>query len=251
MPHYVAISEYLFVGSLLSGGVKSPNTFLIFKRIIDIVTSLTLLPIILILCAVALVLNPFFNRGKLFYTQKRVGKNNNIFQIYKLRTMQGGSADTKFATEENSRITSLGRFMRDIHVDELPQIVNVLIGDMSLIGPRPERPEIFQNYAQSIQGFAKRQSVCPGISGLAQLRYGYTDCRVGAKHKLKWDLEYIRHQGFALDTQIYLWTFAYVFPRIGRRLLSVIKLNRNGYLKNIHSIFILLGTETFSFTLLL
>ena len=228
VPRDTAISEYLFEEQFLVESTKPSFGFAVFKRAIDIITSLILLPIIVVICALALILNPFLNRGKLFYTQKRIGKNNTIFRIYKLRTMQGGSEDTKFATEEKSRITPLGKFMRDIHVDELPQIVNVLLGDMSLIGPRPEQPEFFQNYAQSIQGFTQRQTVRPGLSGLAQLRYGYTDCPVGAKRKLKWDLEYIRHQGFALETQIYLRTFVYVFPRIGKRLLGLVKPNRNG-----------------------
>jgi len=228
VPRDTAVSEHLFEEQFIIEFTERSFGFMFFKRSIDIVTSLILLPIIVAVCALALILNPFLNRGKLFYTQKRIGKNNTVFRIYKLRTMQGGSDDTKFATAESARITPLGRFMRDIHVDELPQIVNVLIGDMSLIGPRPEQPAFFQKYAQSIQGFSQRQTVRPGVSGLAQLRYGYTDCPVGAKRKLKWDLEYIRHQGFALEIQIYLRTFVYVFPRIGKRLLGLLKIKRNG-----------------------
>ena len=118
--------------------------------------------------------------------------------------------------------------MRDIHIDELPQILNVLLGDMSLIGPRPEQPAFFQNYTQSIEGFALRQSVRPGVSGLAQIRYGYTDCHVGAQRKLKWDLEYIQDQGFRTEARIYLRTYTYVFPRIGKRLITLVKPDRNG-----------------------
>ncbi len=228
MPRDTTISKHLYKEQYLEAPPKASVAFLIYKRTIDFVTSLILLPIIVVICALVLILNPFLNRGKLFYTQERVGKNNTVFLMYKFRTMRGGTESTKFATEEKVRITPLGRFMRDIHVDELPQIVNVLIGDMSLIGPRPEQPEFFQNYALSIQGFVRRQSVRPGISGLAQIRYGYTDSSVGAKRKLKWDLEYIKNQGFSLETKIYFRTFAYVFPRIGKRLLGLAKLNRNG-----------------------
>lgn len=207
---------------------KASVSFKIYKRTVDIVTSLFLLPIVVAVCTIALILNLFLNRGKLFYSQERIGKNNIVFRMYKLRTMQGSTENTRFATDEKSRITPLGKFMRDIHVDELPQVINVLFGDMSLIGPRPEQLEFFQNYAISINGFSQRQSVRPGISGLAQIQYGYTDSFVGAKCKLKWDLEYIRKQGFALETKIYLRTFSYVFPRIGKRLLDLVKLNRNG-----------------------
>ena len=228
MPSDVTILEHLFEEQPIVESRKLSFGFTFFKRTVDIVTSLILLPIIVVICALALILNPILNRGKLFYTQNRVGKNNTVFRIYKLRTMQGGAESTKFATEEKSRITPLGRFMRNIHVDELPQIVNVLIGDMSLIGPRPEQPEFFQNYVQNIEGFSRRQSVRPGVSGLAQLCYGYTDSPVGARRKLKWDLEYIHHQGFFLETQIYLRTFVYIFFRIGKCLLDMIKPTKKG-----------------------
>jgi lipopolysaccharide/colanic/teichoic acid biosynthesis glycosyltransferase len=196
---------------------KPSAAFLFYKRLFDIITALILLPILAVICGIALTMNPFLNRGRLFYVQDRVGKNNDVFQIYKLRTMQTECVG------DNKKITRLGRFMRDIHIDELPQIINVLLGDMSLIGPRPEQLESFHDYAESIQNFSERLSVRPGISGLAQLRYGHTNCHVGAQRKLKWDLEYIRHQGFGMDSKIYLRTYAYVFPRIGKCLIGLVK----------------------------
>jgi lipopolysaccharide/colanic/teichoic acid biosynthesis glycosyltransferase len=230
MPRDSSDLEFFYDQQLYHNMSKPSTGFLIYKRTVDVVTSLILLPIMAVICLVVLLLNPFFNRGKLFYSQPRIGKNNKVFQIYKLRTMQSkrDCENPKFATEEDARITPLGRFMRDIHIDELPQVVNVLLGDMSLIGPRPEQPEFFQRYAQSIQGFSMRQSVRPGISGLAQIRWGYTDCHVGARNKLKWDLEYIQRQGFGLEGQIYLKTYGYIFPRIGKQLLALIKPARNG-----------------------
>lgn len=110
--------------------------------------------------------------------------------------------------------------MRGTHIDELPQILNVLRGEMSLIGPRPEQLEFFYNYARSISGFTLRQTVRPGISGLAQLRCGYTDCNVGAQRKLKWDIEYIQRQSFKLEMYIFLKTLIYLFPRIPKRLFT-------------------------------
>jgi lipopolysaccharide/colanic/teichoic acid biosynthesis glycosyltransferase len=213
----IAIHKTTLDYQLFKSSVHTSNAFLFYKRTFDIITSLMLLPILVVICLIAVFLNAFFNRGALFFTQDRVGINNQVFKIYKLRTMQGSYESG------NSGITSLGQFMRDIHIDELPQIINVLIGDMSLIGPRPEQPVFFQNYAASIQNFALRQSVRPGISGLAQLYYGYTDCPIGAQKKLKWDLEYIKRQGFAMDSHIYLRTYAYVFPRISKRLIGLIK----------------------------
>jgi lipopolysaccharide/colanic/teichoic acid biosynthesis glycosyltransferase len=225
MPQDTANPEYVCQEQSIVVPPKPSFVFVVFKHTIDIITSLILLPITIAVCILVLILNPFLNRGTLFYTQERVGKNNRVFKIYKLRTMLGESEKPKFGTEESSRITPLGKFMRDIHIDELPQIVNVLFGDMSLIGPRPEQLEFFQKYVHSIQGFVHRQSVRPGVSGLAQLHYGYTDTPMGAKNKLKWDLEYIRHQGFALEIQIYLRTFEYIFPRIGRHLIGLGKSN--------------------------
>lgn len=228
MPRDSTISDFSLDERQLKNTPQASVGFRFYKRSIDISTSLILLPILAIICFLALILYPFLNSGRLFYVQTRVGKNNVEFQIFKFRTIQNEVGKTKFATKENARITPLGKFMRDIHVDELPQIVNVLLGDMSLIGPRPEQSEFFQKYVQSIQGFTIRQSVRPGISGLAQLRYGYTDCTVGARRKLKWDLEYIRCQGFGLESMIYLQTFVYVFQRIGRRLINLIKPNVKG-----------------------
>lgn len=217
MQYDIAIQKTALDHQFFKNPVHNSTVFLFYKRAFDIITSLMLLPVLVAICIIAAVLNAFFNRGTLFFTQDRVGINNQVFQIYKLRTMQGSSE------AGNSRITSLGQFMRDIHIDELPQIINVLIGDMSLIGPRPEQPVFFKNYAASIQNFALRQSVRPGISGLAQLYYGYTDCPIGAQKKLKWDLEYIRRQGFGMDSHIYLRTYSYVFPRISKRLIGLVK----------------------------
>jgi len=228
VPRDTTISELTSNQPFFKNATNPSTVFSIYKRTIDILTSLILLPIVAIICLIALILNPFLNRGKLFYAQERVGKNNTLFRMYKLRTMQYRTKDAKFATEESARITPLGRFMRDIHIDELPQILNVLLGDMSLIGPRPEQPAFFQNYAQSIEGFTLRQSVRPGVSGLAQIRYGYTDCHVGAQRKLKSDLEYIQHQGFHTEARIYLRTYTYVFSRIGKRLITLVKPGRNG-----------------------
>jgi len=203
-------------------GIFLPN-FAVLKLVFDIAISLLLLPVLFFVCLITMILNPIFNPGKLFYTQDRVGKDKNIFKIYKLRTMSGNTESTKLATDETTRITPLGKFMRDIHVDELPQILNVLLGDMSLIGPRPEQIVFFKEYVKNIQGFDLRQSIRPGISGLAQLRYGYTDCPVGARQKLEWDITYINQLGFAQEADIFLQTARYVFRCTLKALIQLKK----------------------------
>ncbi|MFK5996553.1 MAG: sugar transferase [Rhodobacterales bacterium] len=214
-----AVTSHIKTGN---PGIVS-SFFVVFKFAFDIAISLLLLPALFFVCLITMILNPTLNPGKLFYTQDRVGKDTNVFKIYKLRTMSGNIENTKFATDETARITALGKFMRDIHVDELPQILNVLLGDMSLIGPRPEQIEFFKEYAKNIQGFDLRQSIRPGISGLAQLRYGYTDCPVGARQKLKWDITYINQLGFAQEADILLQTTRYVFQRIMKALIQLKK----------------------------
>lgn len=227
MPEDYSVNEAV-LDSRISIAPTPPSVgFSVFKRSVDIFTSLMLFPAFLVVCLIVSILNPFLNRGILLYTQQRVGKNNELFKVYKLRTMQGRSENAKFATDERARIGLFGQFLRHIHVDELPQIINVLIGEMSLIGPRPEQPEFFEDYSNTIQGFGVRQTIRPGISGLAQLRCGYTNDHVGARHKLKWDLEYIHNLGFRLECYIYFQTYMYVFARITKRVTGLVMGNIN------------------------
>lgn len=202
--------------------VNTSRLFLTFKRTVDILTALTLLPVLGVVGLIVWVLNLFFNRGPLFYSQSRVGKSGQTFRILKFRTMIGKNELSKFATDEDCRITPFGRFLRDIHFDELPQIINILRGEMSLIGPRPEQLSFFERYSNSIDNFALRQTVRPGISGLAQLRSGYADNEVSARRKLRWDLEYIQKQGFRIEAYIYLKTMAYLSVATAKQMWSSI-----------------------------
>lgn len=195
-------------------GSASP-AFFVAKRVIDVCVSLALLPLLAIFAA-ALSLNRVFDKGSLIFSQDRVGEKGRIFRIYKFRTMtsQGEKGPARFAPQEQDRISWLGGFLRSTRIDELPQIVNVLKGEMSLVGPRPEQVEFYRMYEHSIPGYARRQIVRPGITGLAQLKYGYTSDEAGTTRKLKWDLEYIKSQGFIMEGYIIVLTCFFILGRL-------------------------------------
>lgn len=159
------------------------------------------------------------SRGPVFYTQERVGQNGRVFKIFKFRTMR---ADAEVSTgpvwcsgEGDPRITSLGRFLRQTHLDELPQLINVIRGDMSLIGPRPERPEFVSELAKRIPDYERRLSVRPGITGLAQIRAGYDRSLRDVRRKVKLDCLYIRRMCWWVDFMIITGTLVNVLK--GRR----------------------------------
>lgn len=184
------------------------------KRSFDLVITVPLVFCFLFSLFWVVLLNPFFNRGSVFFTQRRVGMNGKTFKILKFRTMVGGSNVAKFQNEESRRITGFGEFLRRTRIDELPQIWNVFAGDMSLIGPRPEQPKFVDEYIERIPNYAQRLAVRPGISGLAQLRYGYTSDVAGTGRKLRWDLEYISKMSLRLDLVILAETARIVFGRM-------------------------------------
>lgn len=184
------------------------------KRLIDIISSLILSPLVLF-CAILLwFLNIFLNPGPLLYSQTRFGKDMKTFQIFKFRTMVGDSDDSKFAPDEAHRITKLGVFLRHTHIDELPQFFNVLIGNMSILGPRPEQRKFVEEYLASIPNYKYRHIIRPGISGLAQVEYGYASNSNAAKVKLKYDLYYIKTASFSTEVYIILKTLKNVSKKI-------------------------------------
>ncbi|MBV1863456.1 MAG: sugar transferase [Rhodobacteraceae bacterium] len=196
--------------------IHSPPSrlFLIAKRMIDLGFAIMLLPVLGVISVLLLLVNRQFNPGPLFFDQERVGKDQQMFRIVKFRTMAGTCDECRFADTETDRINQVGRFLRRTRIDELPQILNVLIGQMSMVGPRPEQVEFYNLYVAEIPGYALRQHVRPGITGLAQLKYGYTSDVVGTARKLKWDLEYIRRMGFAIEGYIIWQTLLFVFQRL-------------------------------------
>ncbi len=176
-----------------------------WKRIADVVFALIgLLFFIPILPFLALAIL-FESRGPVFYKQTRVGKGGAHFQIYKLRTMRNDAENgtgAQWATKNDSRITRMGKFLRKTRLDELPQLFNMLRGDMSLIGPRPERPEFVDQLSEDIPYYRARLAVKPGLTGWAQVRFRYGNTSEDALRKLQYDLYYIRHQSLLLDIVI-------------------------------------------------
>lgn len=189
-------------------------SFRFFKRSVDILISVMLLPVLAILYVFLFIVNRFYNPGEVLFTQERVGKKGVCFNLYKFRSMIGTNSDPRFATQETMRINRLGAFMRDCRIDEVPQIINVLKGEMSIIGPRPEQVSFYKNYEKGINGYGRRQNVLPGITGLAQLKYGYTADEAGTARKLKWDIEYINRQNMRLEIYIILQTTYFVVGRL-------------------------------------
>ena len=174
------------------------------KRLFDVLMSVLLLPVLGVVALLLLIVNPALNPGPLFFQQSRVGQHGRHFAILKFRTMRTADVTTRFADSEADRIRPFGRQLRRYRIDELPQIINVIKSEMSLIGPRPEQPDFARHYQEAIPGYALRHMIRPGLSGLAQVTQGYTSDTGGTQRKLSLDLRYIRDCGFRLESYI-LW----------------------------------------------
>lgn len=189
----------------------------IYKRVLDIVSSLLGLIIGLPIILIIAVLIKIDDKGPIFYTQERLGKDEKKFLVYKIRSMRvdaekyGGA---QWAQKDDPRITKIGKFIRKTRIDEIPQLFNILKGDMSLIGPRPERPELTYEFNKEIPGFIDRLCIKPGLTGLAQVNGGYD---ISPKDKLKWDMIYIKNRSICIDIKIILKTVGVVFTGDGAR----------------------------------
>ena len=189
------------------------------KRLADILLSAVGLVVLALLIPLVALANAIFSRGPLFYRQVRVGRGGKNFAVVKFRTMrpdaeQGTGA--VWAKAGDSRITPAGRWLRKARLDEVPQLVNVLRGEMSLIGPRPERPEFMDELARQIPFYRARLAVKPGLTGWAQVRFGYGNSVDDARTKLEYDLYYVRHASFYLDALIVLKTIGVVLKLQGK-----------------------------------
>lgn len=162
------------------------------------------------LIAILILLVRVTSKGPGLYRQVRVGKDGRIFVMYKLRSMvidaEAGSGPVWTQSEGDPRITTLGRFLRKSHLDELPQLVNVVRGEMALFGPRPERPELVHVLADNVPGYLDRLAVKPGITGLAQINLPPDTDLESVRRKLFLDSEYIREASFWLEMRMFLWT---------------------------------------------
>jgi exopolysaccharide biosynthesis polyprenyl glycosylphosphotransferase len=184
--------------------------YLFFHRILDLLFSLIGLAFGLVLFPIILVGNLFANKGPLFYTQIRVGRNGNHFKIYKLRSMvtDAEKDGAQFASKQDSRVTKFGRFLRKSRFDEIPQFINVILGDMSVIGPRPERPVFVKELSERIAFYEVRHLVKPGVTGWAQVNAKYGASEEDALEKLQYDLYYIKHRSLFLDISIVVKTLS-------------------------------------------
>ena len=184
--------------------------YLLFVRFFEIVIALTGIAVGMFLLPFIFVGNAFANKGNLFYTQIRVGKNGEEFRILKFRTMvkNAEAAGAVFATTNDSRITPFGKFLRKSRIDEFPQFVNILLGQMAVIGPRPERPVFVNEIAEVMPFYQTRHVVKPGLTGWAQVNYSYGDSIDDSLIKLQYDLYYIKHRSIFLDINIMIKTIS-------------------------------------------
>lgn len=187
-----------------------------FKRIFEVIFSIALLIFmlpVLILTAIAIKLE---SPGSIFYKQERCGLRGKTFSVIKLRSMRNDAEKNgpQWAAKNDARVTNVGKFIRKTRIDEIPQIINVLNGDMSLIGPRPERPIFTEQFDKDIPGFKKRLLVKPGLTGWAQVNGGY---EATPAEKLELDLYYIRNQSLSLDMNILFRTVWVVLSGSGAR----------------------------------
>jgi lipopolysaccharide/colanic/teichoic acid biosynthesis glycosyltransferase len=189
---------------------------------LDYTVALVFFPFALILVALASLAVKLTSPGPVFYTQTRVGLNGRLFRIVKIRTMRHNCelvTGIQWAKKNDTRVTLVGKFLRLTHIDELPQLWNVLRGEMSLVGPRPERPEVIhaKSLERLVPGYSHRLNVKPGVTGLAQVQLPADTDITSVRRKVAYDLYYVQNQGLLLDLRL---LFATIFkPLIGPKWL--------------------------------
>ena len=197
-----------------------PTFYDVFKRALDIVGAATLFILLAPLMAIIVLAIRLNSRGPVIFTQRRLTFGGQVFTMFKFRTMKiNAESDTGavWASMADPRVTRVGRYLRMWRLDELPQLINVLRGEMSLIGPRPERPEIATNLSRDLPSFNHRLAVKAGITGLAQTATGYASSVETYRKKLAWDILYVRRRCLLLDLRIALKTVVVVLTGSGSR----------------------------------
>ncbi|MBT2725207.1 MULTISPECIES: sugar transferase [unclassified Bacillus (in: firmicutes)] len=213
---YNIYQDYLTVPASNLTLSKNVEHYLYLKRVYDIflatVGLFIGLPVVVLFTILIVIETP----GSPFYVQERIGKNGKRFKMVKLRSMRmdAEKEGAKWAEVNDPRITKVGALIRKTRIDELPQLVSVLKGDMSIVGPRPERPFFTAKFNKEIKGFENRLLVKPGLTGLAQVSGGYD---ISPREKLKYDLEYIQNLTFSLEVKIILKTFKVILTGEGAR----------------------------------
>lgn len=213
IPIYAA-REIWFLDNFNRGPTKGYH---ILKRLLDLLTVVVLAPIALLLGIITAVLVRLSGPGPVVFRQTRVGRNEQPFTLYKFRSMVADAEKhgAQWASRRDPRVTPIGRVLRAIRMDELPQLLNVLRGDMSIIGPRPERPEFVSQLSQTIPHYHLRHLVRPGLTGWAQVKFRYGSSAEDAAVKLTYDLYYVKNMSIVLDGKIVLKTILTVVSRQG------------------------------------
>jgi lipopolysaccharide/colanic/teichoic acid biosynthesis glycosyltransferase len=209
VPDYHEFDEFGRDASPLGSLAHKSLGYRVGKRVFDLgFTTILLLPATIIVGFCLLALNPFYNPGPLFYRQKRMGRDCVPFRALKFRSMTTIGRVKRGPDDplETHRITPLGGFLRRSRFDELPQILNVYRGEMSLIGPRPDALRYAHHYMRLIPGYRERHVVRPGISGLSQIELGYAEALNATRRKTESDIDYIKRASFALDLWIFVQT---------------------------------------------
>ena len=219
--------------------------YLPIKWIGEYLVALVLFLIAIPILIIAGVIIKTTSKGPVFYLQSRVGRGGKVFRVIKLRTMiddaevQTGAV---WSTKDDPRITPIGRFLRDTHIDEFPQLINVLLGQMALVGPRPERPEFVAELEWKITGYTERSNVRPGITGLAQLKLPADTDLESVRRKQLFDLYYITHISAWLDLRILGGTAWLLLCALGRGASAVFALPQSA--KVISSAETIVGTDS-------
>jgi len=212
----------MLFGSGILGMVVSfvRKTYCIVKRAFDIVASVFGIVLLSPLFLLTAILIKCTSHGPILFSQTRVGKDGRLFEIYKFRTMRVDAEKETgpvWAADNDSRLIPVGRFLRKAHIDEIPQFINILKGEMSLIGPRPERPVFVQKFTEEITDYQKRLAVKPGLTGLAQVWHRYDETIQDVRKKIKYDILYIKKLCLWTDLRILLRTVRVVFTGEGAR----------------------------------
>ena len=199
------------------GALLPSRQYLVVRRVVELVLTVAALPLLILVLGVIGAIVRYDSPGPVFFVQSRVGRRRRVFSMIKFRTMYHGVQGPSFTKTGDPRITRVGHFLRRCRLDELPQIFNILRGEMSWVGPRPEALSLEKGYVRDIEHFALRGIVRPGLTGWAQINQGYAHEADAMRSKLEYDLYYLKHCSLWLDLVIVLRTFAVVFRGTGAR----------------------------------
>lgn len=198
------------------GEIKKKPLYDFFKRFFDFFLSLIAIIILIVPMIIVGIIVKCTSKGPAIYKQKRLTKNGKPFYLYKFRSMRVDAEKdgAQWAKENDTRVTKFGKFMRKCRLDELPQLFNILVGHMSIVGPRPERPEFYEEFETYIHGFNQRLKVKCGLTGYAQIHGGYD---ITPQDKVELDIHYIKNRSLWMDIKIIFGTIGVIFSHKGAR----------------------------------